>query len=132
MMERTSASSPHLTFEGMSQVVRAGPWAFTSGQVALGSDGDIVGVGDARTQADQCFDNVELALGEAGLALHDVVKLTCFLTSAAHFAGYAEAKRERFQDESAPASTAVVVTALLDERLLLEVEAVAVVSTLDH
>jgi enamine deaminase RidA (YjgF/YER057c/UK114 family) len=132
MMERTSASPAHLTFAGMSQVVRAGPWAFTSGQVALGSDGEIVGVGDARRQADQCFDNVEMALGEAGLALRDVVKLTCFMTSAAHFAGYAEAKRERFEHRPPPASTAVVVAALLDERLLLEVEAVAVVSALDH
>jgi enamine deaminase RidA (YjgF/YER057c/UK114 family) len=125
MMERTSTSPAHLTFAGMSQVVRTGPWAFTSGQVALGTDGGVAGVGDARAQADQCFANLELVLGQVGLSLADVVKLTCFMTSGAHLAGYAEAKRERFPDE-APASTAVIVAALLDERLLLEVEAIAV------
>jgi 2-iminobutanoate/2-iminopropanoate deaminase len=52
-----------------------------------------------------------------------VVKLTCYLTDAAHFAAYAKVKASVFPAE-APASTTVIAQ-LLDARLLLEVEAVA-------
>ena len=45
---------PGMRFAGMSQAVRCGEWITVSGQVAL-KDGQVVGVGDARAQAQQCF-----------------------------------------------------------------------------
>jgi enamine deaminase RidA (YjgF/YER057c/UK114 family) len=62
-----------------------------------------------------------------GFSLRDVVKLTCFLADQSAYAAYAQAKGRRFPDE-APAGTAVVVQALLDDRFLMEVEAIAVVA----
>jgi 2-iminobutanoate/2-iminopropanoate deaminase len=124
-VEHHKANLPHLEFEAMSQVVRAGPVIVVSGQVALGPDGP-VGGGDARAQAEQCFDNLESLLLAAGARRENVVKLTCYLVDTRHYPAYAEVKAARFGDH-APASTCVVVDALLAESFLLEVEALAVV-----
>ncbi len=117
---------PGLAFAGMSQAVRDGNLVVVSGQVALDAAGEVVGEGDPAAQAEQALANLEAALAAAGARNEDVVKLTCFLCDAAGYGAYAEAKNRRFE-ATAPASTCVVVSALLDPRLLLEVEALAVV-----
>lgn len=111
----------HLVFPGMSQAVRCGPFVQVSGQVALGSAGEIVS-DDPYEQALQCFENVELALAAAGSSMAEVTKLVTYLVDATHFGAYARAKHARFPG-SAPASTTVVVAELLDPRMLIEVEA---------
>ena len=116
---------PGLSFAGMSQAVRHGELVQVSGQVAFAPGGELVGEGDAAAQAEQALANVEAALAAAGARPEDVVKLTCFLLDAGDYPAYAAAKAKRF-GAAAPASTCVVVAALLDPRLLLEVEAVAV------
>jgi len=110
---------------GMSQATRVGGVVHVAGQVAWGDGGEVVGEGDSRRHADQVFANLQRVLAEAGCGLDDVAKLTCYLTDPADFAGYAAAKAAAFGD-AAPASTTVVVAALLDPRLSIEVEAVAI------
>jgi enamine deaminase RidA (YjgF/YER057c/UK114 family) len=114
---------PGMRFAGMSQAVRCGDWITVSGQVAL-KDGQVVGIGDAAAQARQCFANIEAVLAEAGASLGDVVSLRCFLTDRSAYEGYAEVKNMLFKDKS-PASTTVIISALLIPALLMEVEAVA-------
>lgn len=118
--------SAALTFPGMAQAVRAGDTIMLSGQVAFDDSGSLVGEGDAVAQAEQCFVNIERLLEQAGASLSDVVKLTCYLADVSAYAGYATAKLRRFPDVG-PAGTAVVAQ-LLDERLLMEVEAIAVLA----
>jgi enamine deaminase RidA (YjgF/YER057c/UK114 family) len=114
-----------LTFVGLSQAVKDGPFVFVSGQVALDLSGQLVGPGDPEAQAEQCFSNIESALALAGGSLDDVVKLNCFLADRGAYEGYSRAKLRRFASR-APAGTAVVVAELLDPRFLLEVEATAI------
>ncbi len=114
---------PGMRFAGMSQAVRCDGWVSVSGQVAL-KDGQVIGVGDAAAQARQCFANIEAVLAEAGATLKDVVTLRCYLTEKAAYSGYAEVKNAIFANHP-PASTTVVITALLLPDLLMEVEAVA-------
>ena len=114
---------PGMRFAGMSQAVRCGDWITVSGQAAL-KDGQVVGIGDAAAQARQCFANIEAVLAEAGASLGDVVSLRCFLTDRSAYEGYAEVKNMLFKDKS-PASTTVIISALLIPALLMEVEAVA-------
>jgi 2-iminobutanoate/2-iminopropanoate deaminase len=114
---------PGMRFPGMSQAVRCGEWITVSGQVAL-KDGQVVGAGDAAVQARQCFANIEAALAEAGATLADIVSLRCYLTDKSAYEGYADIKSVLFKDKS-PASTTVIISALLIPALLMEVEAVA-------
>jgi enamine deaminase RidA (YjgF/YER057c/UK114 family) len=128
LMKRGINPSPALTFPAMSQAVRAGELLVLAGQVALDEDGNLVGPGDPVAQAEQCFRNIEQLLELGGASLRDVVKLTCFLSDKSVYPAYAAAKQTRFSSD-APAGTAVVVSALLDERFLLEVEAIAVIGS---
>jgi enamine deaminase RidA (YjgF/YER057c/UK114 family) len=114
---------PGMRFPGMSQAVRCGDWITVSGQVAL-KDGQVVGMGDPAAQARQCFTNIGLVLAEAGASLKDVVSLRCYLTDASAYQDYAKVKGMFFQDKT-PASTTVIISALLIPGLLMEVEAVA-------
>jgi enamine deaminase RidA (YjgF/YER057c/UK114 family) len=110
---------------GISMAVRAGSLITVAGQVAWGLDDDVVGEDDSRAQSELVFANLSQVLAQVGADLSHVVKLTCFLTDAAHFDGYAAAKAAIYPD-GGPASTTVVVRALLDPRNLVEVEAIAV------
>jgi 2-iminobutanoate/2-iminopropanoate deaminase len=114
---------PGMRFAGMSQAVRCGDWITVSGQVAL-KDGEVVGIGDARAQAQQCFANIAAVLAEAGASLEDVVSLRCYLVDKSAYETYADIKGMLFKDKS-PASTTVIISALLIPALLMEVEAVA-------
>jgi enamine deaminase RidA (YjgF/YER057c/UK114 family) len=122
-MNRLHVNPEHLTFAGMSQGVRAAGLLAISGQVGLREDGTISE--DPREQAEQAFLNLEAVLGLAGMGFRDITKLTCYLTDASYYDGFAEAKSRRFTTDP-PASTTVVVAALLDPRMLIEVEAIAV------
>jgi len=114
-----------LTFAGMSQAVRAGELVFIAGQVALDENAKLVGEGDPQLQAQQCLRNIEILAELAGGSLADVVRLTCYLADESAYAAYAAVKAALFP-ERPPATTAVIVTALLDPRFLLEVEATLV------
>jgi enamine deaminase RidA (YjgF/YER057c/UK114 family) len=110
----------------MSWAVRAGGVVYLSGHVAYDGD-EMVGEGDAKAQAEQIFKNLSESLAAAGATFEDVVKLTCYAVSSEAYQGYAAVKGD-YVDITGPAGTAVIVKALLDPRLLLEVEAIAVVT----
>ena len=110
---------------GFSPAARVGNQIFVAGQVANDANGVLVGVGDARAQTEQCFKNVEAALQAAGAGWDDVTKITCFLVNAGDYAAYAEVRNGIFP-ENGPASSTVIVTALVRPEMLVEVEAYAV------
>ncbi|RNL61403.1 RidA family protein [Nocardioides marmoriginsengisoli] len=114
----------------MSQAVRTGAAVIVSGQVGLDATGKLVS-DDPYEQAKQSLVNVQLALEGVGATLSQVTKLVCYLTDPGHFPAYSTAKREIFgpqNGDDAPASTTVVVAALLDPRMLIEVEAYAYIA----
>lgn len=117
---------------GYSHVVAssAGITVYISGQVAFDAAGAVVGEGDYRRQAEQVFANLQLALAEAGAGFEHVVKLSYFVVGLTRDvtlmlrevrAGYLSAERP-------PASTLVAVAGLVDPRLLIEIEAIAVLA----
>lgn len=128
-MTRQDVNLDHLQFPNLSQAVRSGPLIALSGQVGLGADGDVV-PGGAAAQAEQAFRNIDAVLARAGAGPEHVVRLTCYLTSAEHYGAYNAAK-QAWLGEHAPAGTVVVVAALLEPRLVLEVEVLAYVEPED-
>src|SRR5215475_15537660 len=78
---RTGAGGQSLPF---SPAVKAGPFVFVSGQVAMGDNGEIV-PGGIEAQTRQTLANVEKALALAGCTRSDVVKATVWLDDARDF-----------------------------------------------
>ena len=115
----------------LAQGLRIGNFVFLSGQVSFDTDGNVVGVGNLREQTRQVFENIKGILAEAGASFQDVVKMTTFftvdITDHDKVSDYFEVRKEYFGDHK-PCSTGVQVTALVDARLMLEVEVVALLS----
>lgn len=128
-MERTTVSSGTEWEDrvGYSRAVRVGPHVHVSGTTATDAEGGIVGEADAGTQTRHAIANVEQALSDAGASVTDVVRTRLFVTDIDEWEAVGEAHAEVFGDVR-PATSMVEVSSLIDPRLLVEVEAVAVVA----
>ena len=111
----------------MSQGIQIGDAIYVSGQVAMDSDGNVVGLGDMKAQTRQALENVQTVLQAAGASMSDVVKVTVYLTDISRLRDTHEVRAQFFPDPP-PASTGIEVSALAFPGLLVEIEAVAVKS----
>jgi enamine deaminase RidA (YjgF/YER057c/UK114 family) len=113
------------TFEqqvGYSRAVVDGEWVFVSG--TTGFDYATMTIADGVVeQAEQCFRNIERALGEGGASLADVVRATYILPNAAEFAECWPVLRKYF-GEVRPAAT-MISAGLADPRMRIEIEVTA-------
>ena len=100
---------------------------FLAGQLGLDRDNKLVGApGDFRAQAMRAFENLGLALADAGAGFGDLVKINNYLVDMSHLSILREV-RDRFINTAAPpASTTVAILQLARPGALFEVEAVAV------
>ena len=105
--------------------VRVDDTIWVSGMVAFDPDGQIVGLGDMRAQADKTFANIAEVLALGGATLDDVVKITAWLTDMDLYSGYNDARAAAFSGRL-PASATVHSPRLVRDGLLVEVEAVAI------
>jgi enamine deaminase RidA (YjgF/YER057c/UK114 family) len=110
--------------------VTAGRPVYIAGQVALDPTGALVGPGDIGAQTRQVFDNLQAALQAVGAGFEQVVKLTYYLVDANQLPDVREVRDQYLNPQQPPASTAVEVRRLVRDELLLEVEAVAVIASL--
>ena len=113
---RTGAGGQPLPF---SPAVKAGPFVFVSGQVAMGDNGEIV-AGGIEAQTRQALKNVEKALALAGCTLKEVVKSTVWLDDARDFWTFNRVYAEFFSD-SKPARSTTQATLMIDAKVEIEV-----------
>lgn len=104
--------------------VRSGNHLWISGTVGLTADGHIPD--DVVEQFEIAMGHVDGVLRAAGGAPRHVVKVQVFLTDIGDRAKI-NPVRERYFGEHRPASTLVEVSALVDPRMKVEIEAVAVI-----
>jgi enamine deaminase RidA (YjgF/YER057c/UK114 family) len=109
-----------------THVARAGQTLYISGQLALDAAGGVVGAGDARAQARQCYANLARILAHYGGSLRHLLKTTTFITHWAYRPLVAAARDEVFPAPPYPANTLVVVQGLAEPHFLVEIEGVAV------
>jgi reactive intermediate/imine deaminase len=108
-----------------SWATRAGNLIFVSGQASLAQDGSIVGPGDIRKQTEQTLENIRAILDAAGATFDDVVRTTVYITDIAEYAGMNEIYRTYFPD--LPPARATLVTGLVMDGLLVEIDAIAAI-----
>jgi enamine deaminase RidA (YjgF/YER057c/UK114 family) len=121
---RVSSGSPYEPLYGFSRAVRAGDRVLVAGTAPIWPDGEVDP--DAAGQTRRCLEIIREALEEAGAALTDVVRTRMYIVDPGDSDAVGQAHGEVFGDIR-PASTMVVVAALLDARWKVEIEAEAVV-----
>jgi len=102
---------------------RGGNLVYTAGQVAWGSDGDIVGIDDIETQTRQTLSNVEAVLKEGGAGWDDVLKCNVYLKNMSDFQKMNNIFAEIFAHN--PPARTTVQTPMAEDTMLIEIEAIA-------
>ena len=112
---------------GYTHVVQAQPGrlAYVSGQVSIDPAGNIVHAGDIVSQTRQVFENLKAALAALNTGFDSVIKLNYYAVDGSRLAEIRAVRDEFLAGSEPPASTFVIVKALVRPELLIEVEAVA-------
>jgi enamine deaminase RidA (YjgF/YER057c/UK114 family) len=110
---------------GYSRAVVVGKQVWVSGTAPIPADGSDPPA-ESYEQARLCLEIISGALEQAGAGLDDVVRTRIFVTPDADWDAVAKAHGETFA-EIRPATSGLVVHALLDPRWLVEIEAEALI-----
>lgn len=101
---------------------RAGDFLFVSGQIPLGSDGQLVS-GSVEDETRACLANLKRVLEGGGATPEHVVKATVFLTDMGNFGAVNAVYGEFFRND--PPARACVEVSALPKGARVEIEAIA-------
>jgi 2-iminobutanoate/2-iminopropanoate deaminase len=124
-MEIIATESAPAAIGPYAQAVKLGGLLFTSGQIPLGLDGQIV-QGGIKEQTHQVFANLRAVLEAAGSSFASVLKVTVFIKDMNQFADLNEVYASYFGDHKPARST--VEVARLPRDVFVEIELIAAVS----
>ena len=121
-IERLIVDGEAPPFSHYCHVVRAGDHVWLSGMVGMTADGEVPE--DTVEQFRIAMQTIDNCLRQAGGRPDQVVKVQVFLTDISERGAINPIRQEYFGDHR-PASTLLEVSALVDPRLKVEIEAVA-------
>lgn len=123
VIQRQGSGGPYEERFGYSRVVRSGPLAMTAGCTSV-VNGVVQAPGDAGEQARIAFGTALAALRGVGAGVESVVATRMSVVTAADAEAVGLAHAAIFGDVR-PVATMVVVAALIDPVMLVEVELTA-------
>lgn len=126
MTNNINSNREHMR-SGVSSVKKIGNLVFVSGQVSFDRNRALIGKEDIEVQTKQVFTNIEKLLDSVGSQMSDVAKITAYLINSADYPAYTLIRSQTFA-EPGPASATVIVKELVDPELLVEIEAIAILS----
>ena len=124
MRKNISSGAPWEDQVGYSRAVKIGNVIEVSGTAPV-INGEVAGE-NAYEQTKVCLQVIQAALEEAGAAMNDVIRTRMFVTDISKWEQIGKAHGEFFS-QIKPASTMVEVSALIDPKMIIEIEATAVV-----
>ena len=119
---------PSAHFSQAIAIEAKGKLVFVSGMTARRPDGSIAGVGDIEGQTRQVCENIKAALEAAGAQMSDVCRIDVYLRNIGDRERVNKVRREFFRSPP-PASTLVEVSKLASPEFLVEISAIAVISS---
>jgi enamine deaminase RidA (YjgF/YER057c/UK114 family) len=109
--------------------VKASEFVFIAGQVGVDKAGKLTGSGDFDAQCVQTFANIEAALKSVGAGWGNIVQFTTYLVHSQDIAKFMAFRLREFPKMFAngayPPNTLLMIDRLVQEALLVEVQAVA-------
>ncbi|MFC0213468.1 RidA family protein [Paenibacillus chartarius] len=123
--QQVFTGSPWEPVVGYCRAIRVGDRIEVAGTTAM-KDGEVVGEGSPYEQTVFILQTIEKALQELGADLSHVVRTRMFVTDISQWESIGRAHGEFFRDIR-PAASMVEVKALIDPRLIVEIEAEAIV-----
>ena len=109
----------------ISMATKSGNLVFVAGIVALNEEGQLVGEGDIKKQTKQVLENIKELVIAAGGNLLNITKTTVYITDFTNYAEMNEIYEQYFKNE--PPARATVRADLFNPKLLVEIDAIAVV-----
>jgi enamine deaminase RidA (YjgF/YER057c/UK114 family) len=117
-----SSGSPFEEIMGYSRAIVAGNMVYVAGTSGF-ANGQIAD--DVVEQTETAFKTIAEALAKAGSSLDDAVRVVVYLTDVAYFEKVAPVLGKHLK-KSKPANSTVIVAALVDPRMKVEVEITAI------
>ena len=125
MKERVETAAPWAATVGYSRAVRVNDTIHVAGTASVGDDGSIAHPGDAYMQACRCLEIILAALRDLGAGPEHVVRTRMYVRSRDDWEAVGRAHGEVFRNVR-PATT-MVFAGFIDEEMLVEIEADAIV-----
>jgi len=122
--ENISSGAPWEDQVGYSRAVKVGNIIEVSGTAPV-RNGEVVGE-DAYSQAKVCLEIIKETLEKAGASLEDVIRTRMFVTDISKWEEIGKAHGEFFSSIK-PATSMVEVSQLIDPKMVVEIEATAVI-----